>query len=154
MNIRILIIKLKLLLLPSKLKPDFVLESVRDINEDFIKELKKLDINSLILDVDDTLRTDLRDISLQNKKWLEWIKDHLNIIVVSNGYDLSLKEYFKSLGIEYMYRTNKPLKKYFMIAKEKLAVNSENILVIGDSLLDDIIGGKISSMYTALVKWI
>ena len=47
---------------------------------------------------------------------------------------------------------HKPFKKNFMKACEKMGIEPEKTLVIGDSLWCDIFGGKRNQMKTALVK--
>ena len=44
------------------------------------------------------------------------------------------------------------VKKNFLKACEKMNVKPENVLAIGNSLFDDIYGGKRNKMKTALVK--
>ena len=55
-------------------------------------------------------------------------------------------------GIDYIRFACKPLKKNFVKACEKMKVNPERVLMVGDSLFDDIYGGKRNKMKTALVK--
>lgn len=85
-------------------------------------------------------------------EWIESLKDKIKIIIVSNGVDQNIEKYFKENGIDYIGFACKPLKKNFLKACEKMNVKPENVLAIGDSLFDDIYGGKRNKMKTALVK--
>ena len=139
--------------LSKTIKPDITLENVRQINEDGIKVLKnKYEIEGIILDVDDTLRRDMKMLPKVNKEWLDMMKRNFKVTVVSNGLDGKIEEYLKQKGIDYIFFANKPLKGGFKKACARMNLKPEKVLVIGDSRFDDIYGGKRNNMYTALVK--
>lgn len=134
-------------------KPDMTVKQITDLTAERIAEIKsEYGIEGIILDVDETLRKDMKPLPDTSKKWIENIKEQLKVIVVSNGVDRSVEEYLRTQGIEYIGFANKPLKRSFEKACKKMNVESEKVLVIGDSLLDDILGGKRSNMKTALVQ--
>ena len=126
------------------------------VNELDIQAIEKLrqqyGIEAVILDVDDTLRKDMKDVPKCNKEWIEGLKGKIKIMIVSNGVDKDIEKYFKENGIDYIGFACKPLKKNFLKACEKMNVKPENVLAIGNSLFDDIYGGKRNKMKTALVK--
>ena len=140
--------------------PDISIDNVNEIDEVGIKCLKEYHgIEGFILDVDETIRSNGRDIPLANQEWIDRIKDEFKIIVVSNGMDGRLKKYFEERGITYIPFAFKPLKMNFMKACEDVfttpgmsAIAPEKILVVGDSLVDDIIGAKMSGCKSALIK--
>ena len=105
-----------------------------------------------ILDVDETLRNNLQAIPKCNQEWLEEIKKHIKVIVVSNGLEAKAEQYFRENRIEYIGLAFKPLKRGFIKACKSLNVNPEHVLVVGDDLWDDIHGGRKNNMKTALVK--
>ena len=63
-----------------------------------------------------------------------------------------MEEYFKEKGIAYIYFAHKPLKMKFLKVCKEMNVQPDKVLVIGDSLFDDVLGGKRNNMKTALVK--
>ena len=135
------------------IKPDITIENVRKINEQGIKTLKeKYETEGIILDVDDTLRKDMKMLPKVNQEWLDMMKRNFKVTVVSNGLDGKIEEYLKQKGIDYIFLANKPLKGGFKKACDRMNLKPEKVLVIGDSRLDDIYGGKRNNMYTALVK--
>ena len=135
------------------IKPDMTLNKVNELDVQAIEKLKQqYGIEAIILDVDDTLRKEMRDIPRCNKEWIESLKDRIKIIIVSNGVNQNIEKYFKKNGIDYIGFACKPLKKNFLKACEKMNVNPESVLMVGDSLFDDIYGGKRNNMKTALVK--
>lgn len=138
----------------SKLvKPDITIDKITELDREQIKKLKQeYGIEGIILDVDETLRKDMKKIPKVNQEWLENIKDEIKIIIVSNGKDRKIEEYFKEKGIDYIFFAHKPLKKNFLKACKIMNVQPDKVLTVGDSLFDDVYGGKRNNMKTALVK--
>ena len=129
------------------------LSKVNELDVQAIEKLRQqYGIEAVILDVDDTLRKDMKDVPKCNKEWIEGLKGKIKIMIVSNGVDKDIEKYFKENGIDYIGFACKPLKKNFLKACEKMNVKPENVLAIGNSLFDDIYGGKRNKMKTALVK--
>lgn len=139
--------------LAKVIKADMHVRSVRDLNEDVIIKLKEKEkIEGIILDVDDTLRRNLRNIPECNKEWIDMVGQHLKIIVMSNGRDFRIKKYFEQKGIDYISFAHKPLKENFMKACESMRVEPSKVLVVGNSLYSDIHGGRKNNMKTVLVE--
>lgn len=135
------------------IKPDMTLNKVNELDIHAIEKMKQqYGIEAIILDVDDTLRKEMKDIPKCNKEWIEELKGKIKIMIVSNGVDRDIEKYFKENGIDYIGFACKPLKKNFLKACEKMNVNPESVLMVGNSLFDDIYGGKRNNMKTALVK--
>ena len=87
-----------------------------------------------------------------NQKWIESLQGKLKIIILSNGIDRKIEEYFANKGIDYIGFAHKPFKRNFVKACQRMQVNPENVMVVGDSLFDDVYGGKRNNMKTVLVK--
>lgn len=146
-------LEIKTKFLPNFIKPDILLNNVTELDDCMIASLKeKYNIQAIILDVDETLRKNMQPIPINVKKWLENLSRNVKVIVLSNGYDKKVEDYLKSIGINYISLAYKPMKRGFLKAVLKLNIKPNKILVIGDSLVDDILGGKRSGMMTALVK--
>lgn len=128
-------------------------DTVNDIDlKEVIRLKKQYGIGGIILDVDETLRKDMQDISQCNKEWLDFIRSEFKISLVSNGYDKSIKELAKKMNIPYISLANKPLRKKMLEAANLMGLEPENILVIGDSIFSDVYGGKRSGMNSAIVE--
>ena len=141
------------LVLTRIIKPDIELKNVRELDIETIERLKKeYGIEAIILDVDETLRKNLNEIPKCNQEWIEEVKKHIKVIVVTNGLEAKAEQYFKEQDIEYIGLAFKPLKRGFIKACKSLNVKPENVLVVGDDLWDDIHGGQKNKMKTALVK--
>ena len=147
------IIKLARLALSKVVKPDITVGKVSELDEQEIERIKKeYGIEAIILDVDETLRTDMQIIPKVNQAWLESVQGKVKIIILSNGIDKKIEEYFTEKGIDYIGFAHKPFKKNFVKACQKMNVKPENVMVIGDSLFDDVYGGKKNKMKTVLVQ--
>ena len=140
-------------MLSKIIKPDIVVGNVTELDENQIKEIKqKYGVECVILDVDETLRKDMKNIPKVNKNWIEKIQEHIKIVVLSNGRDKKVEDYFNEIGIRYISCAHKPLKMNFLKVCKEMNVQPDKVLVVGDSLVDDVYGGKRNKMRTALVK--
>ena len=139
--------------LKKHIHPNMKLSKVNDIDLKLVKQLKsKYGIGGIILDVDETLRKGDANIPNCNKKWIEFMKNEFKVIVLSNGIDRQVEDYFKNVGIEYMSFCHKPLKKNFLRAADNMGIEPENVLVIGDDIVCDVYGGNRCGMITAIVE--
>ncbi len=140
-------------MLSKIIKPDIAIDKVRELNEEELERIKQeYGIEGIILDVDDTLRKEMREIPKCNQDWIESLREKFKIIVLSNGIDKGIEKYFRERGIDYIGFALKPLKKNFKKACEKMNISPDKVLVIGNDLIDDVHGGKRNKMKTALVK--
>lgn len=140
------------LVVSLKVKPDLKISEVTELTEKEIDRIKeKFGIEGVILDVDDTLRFDMKDIPKCNQEWLDMIKTKLKVIVVSNGLDGKIEEFLKSKGIDYIGFAHKPLKMNIVKACNNLGLKPEQIAMIGDGLISDVYAGKRNSMTTIMV---
>ena len=145
--------KLARLALSKVIKPDITVGRVSELDEQEIERIKQeYGIEAIILDVDETLRSDMQSIPETNQEWIESLRGKVKIIILSNGIDKRIEEYFATKGIDYIGFAHKPFKKNFVKACQKMDVRPENVMVVGDSLLDDIYGGKRNKMKTVLVQ--
>ena len=141
------------LVLARVIKPDIKLDKVTELDEEAIAKLKEqYGIEGIILDVDETLRKNMSRIPKCNEDWIERLRGQLKVVILTNGIDREIEGFFKGKGIDYIDFAQKPLKKNFMNACNKMMVDPEKVLVVGDSLFADIHGGRRNRMKTALVK--
>ena len=140
-------------ILSKAIIPDITIDKVTELDEKQIKEIKrKYEIEGIILDVDETLRKNMNDIPKVNREWIEKLRGQLKVIILSNGKDKKVEDYFKEKGIDYIAFAHKPLKKNYLRACQLLNLPTYKVMVVGDSLFDDIHGGQRNDMVTALVK--
>ena len=94
----------------------------------------------------------MKNIPKCNKEWIESLKGKLKVIILSNGKDQKIEQYFRENGIDYIGFAHKPLKKNFLKACEKMDVSPEKVLVVGNDLLTDIYGGR-RNTYAIICKY-
>lgn len=132
--------------------PNFVINEVKDIDLQFVKKLKsEYGIGGIVLDVDDTIRKGMSNIPNCNKNWINFMKKEFKLIVLSNGYDGKLKNFFAENNIPYIAFAKKPHNKGFLDACDMMGLYPENVLVIGNDIICDIYGGSKCGMITAIV---
>ena len=135
------------------IKSDFSVDNVTQIDDDMIEELKqRYDIEGVILDVDSTLRKNMKSISPCNQEWIKSLKGKLKIMIVSNGHDAGIKRFFEEQGIDYIGFAHKPLKHNFIKACKQMEVDPSKVLMVGDRVIEDVMGAKRNGMKTVLVK--
>ena len=83
------------------IEPNIIVNSVLELTSDELDYLKTLGIKGLILDVDETLRYNMKMIDNDTFNWLIMAKSKMNIAVVSNGYDMRIEETLRLLKIPY-----------------------------------------------------
>jgi len=131
--------------------PKEYLNSVTEITIDFIN---KNNLKGLILDVDNTLIDFDKKLSQDIVKWCNDLKQKgIKICIVSNTNKLEkVTAVADKLDLKYYHFAKKPLKGGFKKAQKYLALESENIGVVGDQIFTDVIGGNRMKMFSILVK--
>lgn len=133
--------------------PDYRVKKVTDISGRLLNDLKfSRQVKGLIIDVDETIRFNGGKVSGEYDAWIDTMLSNFKVIVISNGYDEYIINYFKEKNVEVISCACKPLQKYFKVAKEKLDLKSNEIMVIGDNTFTDVLGAKISRMLSCKVK--
>ncbi|MBR3324554.1 MAG: HAD hydrolase-like protein [Clostridia bacterium] len=139
--------------LVKAVNPDVTLRDVTVLNKGMIKLLKyNYGIEGVILDVDETLRKEFGNIPKCNDDWIDALKGELKVTILSNGKSEPMQRYFNEKGIDYITFALKPLRRNFLKACEQMEVSPDKVMVIGNDLFSDILGGKRNKMKTALVQ--
>ena len=135
------------------IKPNIEIENVNNLDSDAIDKIKeKYGIEGVILDIDDTLRENMKSIPKCNEEWLETLKSRLKVVVLSNGIDEKIQKFLEEKEISYIGFAMKPLKKNFKKACEIMNLPPDKVLVIGDSIFCDIHGGNRNNMKTVRIN--
>ena len=140
-------------LLSKFIKADKNYDKVQNITrEDIIKLKNESGIGGIILDVDGTILHRQKGVSEEASQWIDMIKEELKVCVVSNASKGWIKPTMDKYNLDYIAFAGKPRKKAFLEAADKMGLEPENIMVIGDELIADIIGAKKVGMKNVLVK--
>ena len=133
-----------------KLHPDLVYDKIEDIDLSYIKNMG---IKGVILDIDNTLvvphtHADDRAIAFVNKVKSEGLK----ACIVSNNIYERAESFAKEVDLDFVCDGNKPSRRPFLLALDKLGLNSNEVAVIGDQIFTDVWGGNRMKMLTILVS--
>ncbi|MFH1609532.1 MAG: YqeG family HAD IIIA-type phosphatase [Candidatus Bipolaricaulota bacterium] len=135
------------------LRPDLVVRSVHDVDYD---ALRRRGIRALFYDLENTLcRWRDWDLDARTHALLRSLREReMQIAVLTNAWvppDHRLVRELGELGIPVVASARKPFRRGFRRTLALLGVGSRQAAMIGDQLLTDVLGGKRSGLYTALV---
>ncbi|GGA32711.1 YqeG family HAD IIIA-type phosphatase [Psychrobacillus lasiicapitis] len=130
--------------------PSEFVRSIFHITPEFLKEKG---VKAVITDLDNTLVE--WDRPNATPKLIEWFTSMkaagIQVTIVSNNNELRVKSFAEPLEIPFISKARKPLGKAFKQAVNKMNVNREETVVIGDQLLTDVFGGNRQKLHTILV---
>lgn len=134
------------------LKPTLIYEG--DITRIRLEELKKLNIEGLILDLDNTIMAPKSArIDLPVKYWLEVMKKNFKIVVLTNNTKAFYLEAVRQvLDLPVIGFAKKPWSVGVKEAIDILKLQSDKIAIIGDRPLTDIWLGQRYGFKTVLVR--
>lgn len=132
------------------LRPDQVVHFLQEID---LAALRDKGINGIIFDLDNTIIPWASSVMQPEiTEWLMNLQVHgFKMCIVSNNRHRRVQEIAQALGIPFVSCANKPLKKGFRQATALLELASCQIVVIGDQLFTDILGGNRLGLYTIWV---
>lgn len=114
--------------------------------------LSEQGVKAVILDIDNTLvppHTPVADA--RAKAFVEALKTKFSVCIVSNNIFERAKKFADSLEADFICDGNKPAKKPFLLALNKLQVSPEKTAVIGDQIFTDVWGANRMGMVAVLV---
>ncbi|MBW5444971.1 YqeG family HAD IIIA-type phosphatase [Cohnella sp. CFH 77786] len=134
----------------ERLLPDQIVNTVFDID---LNELKARKVRGIITDLDNTLvsaKTALATPELA--AWLDKVKDAgFKVVILSNNNLTRVSRFADPLGIPYIPMARKPAGRAFRKALQKLELEADDAVVVGDQLMTDMLGGKRMGLHTILV---
>ncbi|MBO4693728.1 MAG: YqeG family HAD IIIA-type phosphatase [Clostridia bacterium] len=132
------------------LKPHLKLNQITDINE---KHLKRLGVDTLLLDVDNTLSTDHgTELAEGLDNWIEKMKENsIKLIIVSNAKSDRVKPFADKLELDFIGLGLKPLPFGYFRGCKVAGSKRRNTAIVGDQIFTDILGGKLSGVKTILL---
>ena len=132
------------------LKPKIKLERVTDITPEI---LKKYNISSLILDVDNTLSTHHGDVLTDGlEEWLKLMNEKgIKLMVLSNSKERRVKPFAEKIGLPFISLGLKPLPFGFVRALNALGSKRKNTAIVGDQIFTDVLGGNLVGVKTLLL---
>lgn len=131
-------------------KPKIKLERVTDITPEI---LKKYNITSLILDVDNTLSTHHGQVLTDGlTAWLFKMRSRgIKMTVLSNSKAKRLEPFAKKIGLDYISLGLKPLPFGYIRALKRLGSKRKETAIVGDQIFTDVLGGNFVGVKTILL---
>lgn len=134
----------------KKFLPD---EQVKSIFEIHPEALKEKGIKGIITDLDNTLVAwDVKEATSEVVQWFRSMKEHgIKVTIISNNNRERVSVFSEPLDTPFVFSARKPLRKAFKTTAKKMNLKKEEIVVIGDQILTDVLGGNMAGFYTILV---
>ncbi|WP_082233765.1 YqeG family HAD IIIA-type phosphatase [Halobacillus massiliensis] len=130
--------------------PNEHVESVHHIDP---VELKNKGIKGVITDLDNTLVAwDRPDATEEIIEWFKKMDDQgIRVIIASNNNEKRVKLFSEPLDTTFIHSARKPLARAFKKAQKEMKVDKDELVVVGDQLMTDVLGGNLAGIYTILV---
>lgn len=131
--------------------PDLRVESVLDLG---VEQLRCLGIESLLLDVDCTLKNYCAVcLTPEVIEWLRQLRDAgFGLCLVTNGRGSRLNGLAESLSIPIVCEACKPLPFGLRKAIRQLGFDPKRTAMVGDQLFADVMAGRMAGLTTILVR--
>ncbi|MEK4759393.1 YqeG family HAD IIIA-type phosphatase [Viridibacillus sp. FSL E2-0187] len=133
------------------LMPKEFVTSIYEITPD---KLKQLGVRGIITDLDNTLvEWDRPDATEKLIEWLKTIREAgIQVMIVSNNKELRVKAFADPLELPYIFNARKPMGNAFKRALKRLNMQHHEVVMVGDQMLTDVLGGNRLRIHTILVK--
>ena len=131
--------------------PHLRVETVLDLDVD---RLRRLEIDSLLLDVDCTLKryTD-RTVSDDVADWLKNLQAaEIGLCLVSNGLGKRIEEFAQAVRLPFVAKACKPLPGGCLRAVKQMGFDRRRTAIVGDQLFADIMAGRLAGLTAILVR--
>lgn len=134
----------------SRFLPNEHVKSIFDLKP---TTLRKRGIKGIITDLDNTLVAwDVKDATPEVIKWFHEMRENdIKVTIISNNNQERVQVFSEPLETPFVYSARKPLSKAFKTVAKEMELSKEEIVVVGDQLLTDVLGGNFAGFYTVLV---
>lgn len=132
-------------------KPNLYLDSVLDLKPALLSELE---INSLLLDMDCTLKDyTAADVGREVREWIDRLRsEQIALCLLSNGRPHRIGRLAEGLGIPFVAKAYKPLPFRCRAAVSRMRLDRRRTAVVGDQLFADVLAGNLAGLFTILVR--
>ena len=130
--------------------PQHYINSVLDINP---STLKRMGIDTLLLDLDNTLLPrDEDDVPDNLHAWASTMHEEgFKICLLSNNWHERVERVASELGFELVSKAVKPLPFAYLTALKRVGSKARTTAMIGDQYFTDVLGGTFMGMTTIMV---
>lgn len=132
--------------------PEFMFFRVTDISAKFLKENN---IDTLLLDADNTLSTHHSQEAAKGvPEWLDSMrKNGIKLMMVSNSKQKRVEPFANMLGLDFEYLSLKPLGKGVKRAVKRLGADKKRTALVGDQIFTDVLAAKLCGIHSVFVKY-
>lgn len=135
----------------SLFRADYKVRNILCITPEMIRESGA---KVLLLDADNTLS--FHGSAKPFPGVAEWVdemkKNGIGLIIISNNSKKRIAPFAEKLGIPYIAKSAKPLKKGFLAGCGKFGAKPSEAAVIGDQVFTDVVGGNLIGAKVFLTK--
>jgi len=133
------------------LYPDLLLDSVKDLTPDF---LKQYGIKGIIFDLDETLAPRHKDGPAEDiLAHIEELKQaEISMALVSNSPRERVADFNKKMQISIFPKAQKPRVKVLKRAVKWMGLDSHQIAMVGDQIFTDVLAGNRVGLLTVMVS--
>ncbi|GGE43331.1 hypothetical protein GCM10011391_22680 [Pullulanibacillus camelliae] len=128
-------------------------QHVKNIFEITPEILQEHGIKGVVTDLDNTLVA--WDVPQATPELALWFKSMqaagISVTIVSNNHEQRVRAFSEPLGIPFISKARKPLTRAFQKAIREMGLTKETVVVVGDQLLTDVLGGRRLGVHTILV---
>ncbi|SDL43302.1 YqeG family HAD IIIA-type phosphatase [Halarsenatibacter silvermanii] len=133
------------------LKPDDRFEHISDIDLDYFSDRN---LFGMVIDIDNTVMPySCQDIPGRIKTWINKADEMgYKISFVSNTATERTEYLAEEFGFPVYGMSLKPLRKNLLRVQNEFDIPKKNMVIIGDQIFTDILGGNLAGFYTILVE--
>lgn len=133
------------------LLPDQILPQVTDIN---LEDLANNGIQGILFDLDNTLvGYDSEELALEFSKWVKRARHKgFKLCLVSNGKPKRVRRFAAIMEMPAIIRAFKPRRSPFKRALRLLDLKASQVVMVGDQLFTDVLGGNRLGIHTILIN--
>ena len=133
------------------LTPHLRIESVLELTLD---RLRKLGLDSLLLDVDCTLkRYSQNDVEPGVADWIEELsRGGIELCLVSNGLAGRIGRFAEQFDLPFIARACKPFPFRMRAAVRKMGFRPDRTAMVGDQVFADVLAGRLAGLVSILVR--
>ena len=134
----------------SILLPHGAAEQIMDISPE---QLRGMGIKALILDADNTLSSHASQIPFEGavEGANAMRKEGFSAVIVSNNFRRRVEPFAAQFGLPFISMAMKPFPFGYLRAVREMGVSPKETAAIGDQVFTDILGAKLSGVYSILV---
>ncbi|MFX3624471.1 MAG: YqeG family HAD IIIA-type phosphatase [Ectobacillus sp.] len=128
-------------------------EYVKNVYQITPASLKERGVKGIITDLDNTLiEWDRPSATPELEEWFKSMQQNgIKVTVVSNNNEKRVKFFSDPLDIPFIHKARKPMGRAFRKALRAMDLRPNEVVVIGDQLLTDVLGGNRLGLHTILV---